>query len=350
MQEASPSAGRPDAIISRLAVAHPAYRITQPEAIAALARHTGERKRLEALARGSAIRERAIVLPAESLSQLGGAGERSARYWSEAPNLAMQAASQVVRDPSLIGCIATSSCTGYHLPGLAVELQRRLGLAPDVLREPFTDPGCAGGVVALAHAARAVRQHECGAAVAAAVELCSLSLQFEASRGNLTAALIFGDGAGAALVEAGVGRGLRVADEYSTVVPGSQHLLGFELTDHGFAPVLERELAQALPGHFEQAASTLLSRNGLGLRDVGAWLIHPGGARILREIERWLELPEGATRWSWQSLAEFGNTSSAAIFDVVRRYLDDEPRAGEWAVLAGFGPGVAIELMLVRAC
>jgi len=32
----------------------------------------------------------------------------------------MQAASQVVRDPSLIGCIATSSCTGYHLPGLAV--------------------------------------------------------------------------------------------------------------------------------------------------------------------------------------------------------------------------------------
>lgn len=350
MQEESPSPPGQDAVISRVAVAHPAYRITQPEATAALARHTGERKRLEALARGSAIRERALVLPAESLVQLGAAGERSARYWSEAPGLAMKAASQVVANPGSIGCIATSSCTGYHLPGLAVELQRRLGLPPDVQREPFTDPGCAGGVVALAHAARAVRQQECPAAIAVAVELCSLSLQFEASRGNLTAALIFGDGAGAALVEAGPGTGLRVRDGLSMVIPGSQHLLGFELTDRGFAPVLERELAQALPGHLEQAVSTLLVRHGLALRDVGAWLIHPGGARILREIERWLELPEGATRWSWHSLAEFGNTSSAAIFDVLRRYVEDQPRPREWAVIVGFGPGVAIELLLVQAC
>ena len=331
-------------------MAHPARRVTQAEAVAALAGSVGERKRLEALAHGSEIRERAIALPPETLLRLGGAGERSARYWPAAPDLLMEAASQVVGDPRLIGCISTSSCTGYHLPGLAVELQRRLELAPDVLREPFTDAGCAGGVVTLAHAARAVAQCECPAAIAAAVEICSLSLQFVASRGNLTAALIFGDGAGAALVDSGDGPGLRVEDSFSTVAPGSQHLLGFELTDRGFAPVLERELVQVLPGHFERAVLRLLDTHGIGVRDVSAWLIHPGGARILREIERWLELPEGAARWSWNSLADFGNTSSAAIFDVVRRYMDEEPRAGEWAVIAGFGPGVAIELLLVRAC
>jgi predicted naringenin-chalcone synthase len=46
-------------------------------------------------------------------------------------------------------------------------------------------------------------------------------------------------------------------------------------------------------------------------------------------------------------MREFGNTSSAAIFDVLRRYLENAI-AGEYALLAAFGPGVAIELMLLR--
>ena len=47
-------------------------------------------------------------------------------------------------------------------------------------------------------------------------------------------------------------------------------------------------------------------------------------------------------------MREFGNTSSAAIFDVLRRYIDDA-QPGEYAVAAAFGPGVSIELLLLRA-
>ena len=53
------------------------------------------------------------------------------------------------------------------------------------------------------------------------------------------------------------------------------------------------------------------------------------------------------TRWSWDSMREFGNTSSAAIFDVIRRYNDDAVE-NPLALVAAFGPGVAIELLLVR--
>ena len=49
-------------------------------------------------------------------------------------------------------------------------------------------------------------------------------------------------------------------------------------------------------------------------------------------------------------MREFGNTSSAAIFDVIRRYLDSPSEPGP-VVIAAFGPGVSVELLLVdRAC
>ena len=334
-------------------VAHPNHRVTQAETVALLGRVTGEYKRLAALARGSAIRQRAVVLPPEQLLHLGGAGARNAVYWAEAPTLALRAARLAMIGPlERVTCLATSSCTGFHLPGVGVELQSQLGLPARIRRIPLTDPGCAGGVVAIGLAAEqlAARPNSGTAALAVAVELCSLSLHHDVSRGSLTAALIFADGAGAALLEEGPGPGLRIVDTASLLVPASQGLLGFELNDGGFSPVLERELVDVLPPQMHSAVATLLHRNGLAPGDVAAWLIHPGGARILRRLERCLAMPEGSTRWSWDSLGEYGNTSSAAIFDVLRRYLEDGPRRGEWAIVAGFGPGVAIELLLLQAC
>jgi alkylresorcinol/alkylpyrone synthase len=183
--------------------------------------------------------------------------------------------------------------------------------------------------------------------VAVSVELCSLSFHAGGGEGNITSSLIFGDGAGAVVLEPGPGTGLEVLDSMSMLIPGTQDALGFDLTDSGFYPVLTRELVTLLPSPTTAAAARLLARNGLCAADVNAWLLHPGGARILRGLERYLQLPRSATHWSWESMGEFGNTSSAAIFDVLRRYLDDSPRG--IAVVAAFGPGVSIELLLVRA-
>ena len=47
-------------------------------------------------------------------------------------------------------------------------------------------------------------------------------------------------------------------------------------------------------------------------------------------------------------MEECGNMSSAAIFDVIRRYQDDASAPPGLALIAAFGPGVSIELMLVR--
>ena len=333
-------------------VAHPVNRVPQEDAARQIGLLAGDARRVAAIARGTKIASRAATLPPKELAKLGGIEERNRIYQHSAPGIALEAATKALRETarSRVGCLVTSSCTGYSVPGWGVDLVERLELKCDTARLPITESGCAGGVVSLAHAANYVRAHPGTSALAVAVELCSLSFHAGGDEGNITATLIFGDGAGACLLESGGGPGLRLVDSMTMLIPDSRDALGFDLTGHGFYPVLRRELATLLPPAVEAAAARLLGRNELSATEVGAWLLHPGGAKILAGIESRLGLGQETTRWSWDSMREYGNTSSAAIFDVIRRYLESPAQAGP-VVIAAFGPGVSIELLLVeRAC
>jgi alkylresorcinol/alkylpyrone synthase len=284
------------------------------------------------------------------LLQFVSVAERNQVYRKLAPGLALEAVSGVLApDGPEPAALVTTSCTGYHLPGWGASLVHQLGLPGDIFRLPITESGCAGGAVAIRAAAQAAVAMR-GSALAVSVELCSLSLHVDDDPGNLTCAMLFGDGAGAARLETGPGTGLRILGASSMLIPGTEDLLGFELRNTGLYPILQRELPRILAPATARTVASLLARNGLRISDVSAWLFHPGGAAILQALERGLRLPEGATRWSWDSLRENGNTSSAAIFDVIRRYMGDGPRSGELAIVAAFGPGVAVELLLVQAC
>jgi alkylresorcinol/alkylpyrone synthase len=340
--------------ITSAAAAHPVYRISQAEAAARIGAATRDPRRVAAIARGTRIDQRAIALPPDRIACLGTIEERNQVYRRIAPAIAREAAGAALAGTarSRVGCLVTSSCTGYMLPGWGVSLVDELGLGCETVRLPVTEAGCAGGVLGIARAADYLRTRPGVSALAVAAELCSLAFHAAAEEGNLTSTLIFGDGAGAALLETGSdkpGR-LDIVDSATVLVPGSREVLGFDLTDRGFFPVLSRRLVSLLPAPTRVAATKLLGRNGLSLADARFWLVHPGGARILSSLEACLHLPAGATRWSWQSLREFGNTSSAAIFDVCRRFLDDGSAPTGPGLVVAFGPGVSIELLLVDLC
>jgi len=310
----------------------------------------GNQRKATLIARGSCIRERAIAVPVAEIGTLGDIEARNRQYQELAGPLALEAFGALVAAEARdrVGCVATSSCTGYGVPGWGSQLVESLGLRCDTARLPITEAGCAGGVVALARARDFVTAHPGRAALAGAAEICSLSFHPGGDDGNLISTLIFGDGAGAALLEDGPGPGLEILDSASMLIPGTREALGFDLTGRGFYPVLSRRLATLLAPATRAAVVALLRRNGLDCHGIGAWLMHPGGARILAGLEAQLGVRRERNHWAWDSMRDFGNTSSAAIFDVLRRYLAEPRSNGELGVVAAFGPGVAIEMLLVR--
>ena len=332
--------------IAAVAVARPPYRIEQNDAVRLLA--VGDR-RVQAIARAAQIDTRYLSLPPAEVLALGGAGERNARYRSIAPDVAEPALRDVVRAAGDVGFLAVSSCTGVALPGIDVELARRVALPVDTARVPIAEAGCAGGVVAIARAADFARAHEHRDAVALSVETCCLAFHRDDDESTLVSNLIFGDGAGAARIERGDGPGFQIIDAMSAIMPDSAEMIGFDLRDDGLHPILGRRLAEILAPAAREAAVALLRRNELGLADVDAWLLHPGGSRVLRALVCALDLRDEHAPWSWASLRECGNSSSAAIFDVLHRAWADVP-AGALCVAMAFGPGVSIESLLLRRC
>lgn len=337
--------------ITSAASSHPSFRFPTSDA-AEIAGQLGlDPRKIGVLAKNSHIEHRAVSFPVERLPSLGSIATRNDIYRRLAPPLAVEAAGLAVGeiDPTAFGCLVTTSCTGYSIPGWGLDIIEKLNLPRTIARMPVTEAGCAGGAVAITWASHFARSGKCEAALAVSTELCSLTFHAPFEEDNMLASLLFGDGAGAAVIETGPGPGLEILDTLSYLVPNSRHALGFDLTDVGFTTILSRQLADIIEPHFGPAIRQLLSRNSLEPRDIDAWLIHPGGPRILETVEADLGSRRDQMRWSWESMAEWGNTSSASVFDVLHRYMKDQQGRPQRAVLAAFGPGVAIELLLLES-
>jgi alkylresorcinol/alkylpyrone synthase len=336
--------------ITRVSTAQPEHSVDSAEAARRIGAVTGDARRVNAIARASRIQRRATALPADEIGALDSGESRNAVYKRLAPELALRVAREAFSgiDAPPVGCLVTSSCTGYMVPGWDVHVAQACEFPDDTVRVPLTQAGCSGGVLALATAAHWLRLHPGRSALAVSVELCSLAFQANPDPGNLVSALLFGDGAGAAVLQPGTDEGLRIVAGRSALVPCSREAIGFDLTDRGFFPRLALDLAEMLPEHTLGAAVKLLAGEGLSLSDLSFALLHPGGPRILDGLGGAFALPPSALRWSYESLSELGNTSSAAIFDVLRRYLSDDDAPRGWGIVAAFGPGVSIEMLLVH--
>lgn len=276
--------------------------------------------------------------------------ERTDAYLQHARRLASAASSAAMRaaaiDPTSVGLIICVSCTGFVLPSLDAELIPYLGLRRDTTRLPIAELGCGGGVAALGRAHDYLRAYPDRAVLVVAVETPSLTFQPEdRSLDNLVAALVFGDGAGAAVLDASPGRGWRVTRAGSVLIPEGARHLGYELRDGGLRVILSRQLPDLIAVHLGPAVDHFLAEGGLSIRDLDHVVAHPGGPRVLDAVAASLDLSSELLQSSERVYSGVGNVSSATIFFV----LEDLPRPSRpaRALAIAFGPGLSIELALL---
>jgi alkylresorcinol/alkylpyrone synthase len=279
--------------------------------------------------------------------------QRNRRYVSEGHALAASAIRKVLEgtrtDPERVDVLIDVSCTGLTIPALDVRLAQELGLRPDVRRIPITEAGCAAGALALGLAGSLCTA---GAVVlVVAVELCALTLcAGDVSRTNLVSAALFGDGAAAALLVPG-GSGPRVSATGSYLIPDSSAAMGFDVGSHGLRILLQKELPDLVQRDLGAVIARFLSSHGRAAADIGLYLLHPGGRRILEAYRDVLGLGEDALAFSRESLRRYGNLSSVSILTVLELALAAGfplPQ-GKDALVLGVGPGLSLELALLSA-
>jgi alkylresorcinol/alkylpyrone synthase len=296
-------------------------------------------------------------------------------YQEHSVKLGRQVAADCLKNAGIsaadVDLLITISCTGVIIPSLDAFLINDLGFRSDVRRLPITELGCAAGAAALGRAWDFLKGVPEGNVLIVSVELPSLTFQRrDMSPANLISTILFGDGAAAALVTRGNSGGRSVASSTiagrtvlencpanspkilgtrSHLFPDSLDAMGFDLKEGGFHIVLSKDVPQLIRDKIGGLVESFLASHGLTQDDMASFVLHPGGQKLLLFIEEELGLPRAMTQYSWDVLRDYGNLSSASVIYVLQEWMTKaKMSAGDYGLLAAFGPGFSAEMMLLQ--
>ena len=161
--------------------------------------------------------------------------------------------------------------------------------------------------------------------------------------------MLFGDGAAAAVVTGRPARGPRILEADTYTFPQSLDAMGFVLRDTGFHIVLSKDVPQMIRDQIKELIDAFLCRSGLTREAIAAYILHPGGQKLLSYMEEQLGLCRCDTQFSWDVLSEYGNLSSATILFILHEWLTKKTMAsGDYGLAAAFGPGFSAEVLLLQ--
>jgi alkylresorcinol/alkylpyrone synthase len=303
------------------------------------------------------VRQRSLVLPVEAYGELDGFTQANDLFIANAVDLGARAVVDALKaadlTPTDVDLIVCATVTGLAVPSLEARIASLIGLRPDVKRVPLVGLGCVAGAAGLARVHDYLLGHPDDVAVLVTVELCSLTVQRDdMSMPNLVASGLFGDGAAAVVAQGGADRGgaAEVIDTRSRLYPDSERTMGFDVTGTGLRIVLDAQVPAVVSHYIREDVDGFLADHGLTRADIGWWVCHPGGPKVIEALQEALQLTRDAVRLTWESLARIGNLSSASVLHVLEDTLRDRPPpAGSYGIVLAMGPGFCSELVLVRA-
>ena len=261
----------------------------------------------------------------------------------EAARRAIEAAGLQAADIDLI--IVATSTPDMVFPSVACILQHKLGIAGC----PAFDlqAVCSGFVYALTVADAMIKSGSATRALVIGSEVFSRILDFS----DRTTCVLFGDGAGAVVLEASQEPGILASDLHADgkhvgllCVPG--HVSGGRVVGSPLLTMDGQAVFKLAVGVLENAARATLAKASLTEADID-WLIpHQANLRIMRSTAKKLKLP---LEKLIVTVDQHGNTSAASI----PLALDESVRSGkvkkgDILMLEGVGGGFTWGAVLIR--
>ena len=268
--------------------------------------------------------------------------EGATALFVDAANKALIKAGLEARD---IDTVVTISSTGIATPSLEARAAAAMGFRADICRIPVFGLGCAGGVTGFSIAAKLAKANPGSTVLMVAVELCSLAFRLDdASKANIVATALFGDGAAACILRAGEDGLAEVEATGEHLWPDTLDIMGWDVRHDGLGVIFAQEIPPFAEKNMGQAISGILHRNGLVMGDIDRFICHPGGAKVVVALERSLGLNQGSLDHERVVLSEFGNMSAPTVLFVLERAIEAglPPRSALTAMGPGFTASCAV--------
>ncbi|MCS7296872.1 MAG: beta-ketoacyl-ACP synthase III [Bacteroidia bacterium] len=276
------------------------------------------------------------------------------RRWAEEPastaelgyyaaQEALQAAGKKAVDLDLI--IFATLSPDLYFPGSGVLLQQKLGLettpALDIRQQ------CSGFVYGLSIADQFIRTGMYRTILLVGAEVQSTWIDY-APEGR-TVGVLFGDGAGAVVIEAteALGRGIRSSHLYSQgayamelciAEPSSatrRHILP---GSYGMRPYMNgKEVFRHAVQRMGEAIQVALSTQNWHPNEVDLYVLHQANIRIVQAVAEFFGLPMDKF---FNNIHKYGNTTAASIpICLYEAQAEGRLKAGDKVILAAFGSG-----------
>jgi len=224
--------------------------------------------------------------------------------------------------------LVASGSSDRFCPGPASQIAASLGLASTpALDIPVASAGSLIGLALAAHLAPAA-----GRVLVVGTEIMSRRISLTPQDKNT--AILFGDGAGAALVDAEAGFA-RIADSYLLTDGAWAEILflrGGQIHMDGSAVILQA--ARKIP----RAINELLSRNRIAAAEVEAFLLHQANLNLITRVAAAVKAPRDRF---FTNIARCGNTSSASLLIAADEWhrAQTAPLSGP-LIFSAFGAGL----------
>jgi alkylresorcinol/alkylpyrone synthase len=255
-------------------------------------------------------------------------------------------------DPAEIGTVVSASLYSLGCPSLAHRLVDHYEMDPTTDKYHITGVGCASGVPLMKLASQALAEHPGKHALVVAAESMSGTLMRatpEDPRAKTVGSAIFGDGCAAALLSSDpVAAGPAILASRVHQLAGTLDAVRLDMTPTDSHLHLARELPDLAGAGLPAVAEDFLREHGLERSEIDHWIVHPGGRRIIENVQSALELSHEDAEVSWDALAAHGNIGTPSIFYVLADTIARrEPAPGERGLMVTIGPGVTVGLMLL---
>ncbi|KAI4133289.1 MAG: hypothetical protein LQ338_000347 [Usnochroma carphineum] len=267
-----------------------------------------------------------------------------------------------------ISHIVSTTCTNSANPGFDHFVVKQLGIRSSVEKILLHGIGCSGGMAAMRTAAHLALgssyQGKPARILVLACEISSVLVRSELDSINQdqqtrVGVCLFSDCASAAVLSNGIGENEGSGPIYELlgwkhqIIDDTEEDLGFDVDPLGWKVVLTQRVptlaAAAVSPCFQDLVKSIPEIRKDNRSPTAAdfdWALHPGGSLIITGVEQAMNLTPEHLRASYEIYMKYGNSSSATILSVLNKLRESEGK--EQVIACAFGPGIALEMILLR--